>query len=517
MIQRNVALIEDLSSLRPSADSLQPGTIFAPTDVDRLDVVRVVGLTRSWSSPGTNPHWYNVTDYGAVGDGNSSKATANVAAIQAAIDAIPSTGGTLYFPPGVFYINSAIVLKSYVRMLGAGVRATTIRQSSSSADAFLAADTLQVAIEDLSVIGPAGGTGTGFYFTFTSQVTSYLTMRNVNVQTFGNHGIHVERCIVTIMDKVVSQNHGGRGFLFDRATSTTFISTYALSCGQAGYDITAGHYCAFIATASDSCGLGYRITGSRCVSWVGCGTESCHNNTSTYNGTGLLIDSSIACTVNGFENVDNGGVAFRVTNTSTNITLDGLRENTPNVNATVSLQVDAASTVTLGKNTLVTAASIATGTAVFPSSTLFARRTTTQTVNNSATLVDDDTLTVSVEASATYILQMGIIYDSGTTPDIKFAFIGPTSATLDWTTNALGTAAAGGTGSLTVTRSTIGSGGVLPAGGIGAGSQVFAEIQGILVTSTTAGTFKLQWAQNTADPTDTIVRANSWMRLIRVQ
>ena len=46
---------------------------------------------------------YNVRNFGAVGDG----VTDDTAAIQAAIDALPSMGGTIFFPDGVYLVNGA--------------------------------------------------------------------------------------------------------------------------------------------------------------------------------------------------------------------------------------------------------------------------------------------------------------------------------------------------------------------------------------------------------------------------
>lgn len=60
----------------------------------------------------------NVASFGAAGDGITNDA----AAIQAAINAIPASGGTLYFPPGDYICGSGWTLtdRRSIRVLGAG-------------------------------------------------------------------------------------------------------------------------------------------------------------------------------------------------------------------------------------------------------------------------------------------------------------------------------------------------------------------------------------------------------------
>ena len=53
--------------------------------------------------------YLNVLDYGAVGDGTTGATTA----IQAAIDAASSAGGsTVYFPSGNYLLDATLLLKS---------------------------------------------------------------------------------------------------------------------------------------------------------------------------------------------------------------------------------------------------------------------------------------------------------------------------------------------------------------------------------------------------------------------
>ncbi len=72
---------------------------------------------------------FNVKDYGALGDG----ATADVVAIQAAIDAAESAGGGIvYFPAGTYRTAVPLIVDSdFVTILGSGVGSTIIRAASA--------------------------------------------------------------------------------------------------------------------------------------------------------------------------------------------------------------------------------------------------------------------------------------------------------------------------------------------------------------------------------------------------
>lgn len=59
--------------------------------------------------------WYNVLEYGAVGDGSTDATTA----IQNAIDAAyAASGGVVYFPAGRYKVSSTLTLKFRVSLLG---------------------------------------------------------------------------------------------------------------------------------------------------------------------------------------------------------------------------------------------------------------------------------------------------------------------------------------------------------------------------------------------------------------
>ncbi len=69
---------------------------------------------------------FNVKEYGAVGDGS----TDDTAAIQSAITAASATGGTVFFPPGVFVLPSLLTCKSLNNISFQGSGKSTILKSA---------------------------------------------------------------------------------------------------------------------------------------------------------------------------------------------------------------------------------------------------------------------------------------------------------------------------------------------------------------------------------------------------
>lgn len=99
-------------------------------------------------------------DFGAVGDGVAD----DTAAIQAAIDAIPSAGGIVLFPPGVYIVvptssAHAITLKSRVALIGFGsgisILRSTILGSATGGRSLISipAGSVDVVISDLEIDG----------------------------------------------------------------------------------------------------------------------------------------------------------------------------------------------------------------------------------------------------------------------------------------------------------------------------------------------------------------------------
>lgn len=70
----------------------------------------------------------NVRDFGAKGDGKTN----DQAAIQAAVDSISATGGTIYFPPGEYVARAAVVLASNIHITGS--HAAVLRKTVDQTD-----------------------------------------------------------------------------------------------------------------------------------------------------------------------------------------------------------------------------------------------------------------------------------------------------------------------------------------------------------------------------------------------
>ena len=73
---------------------------------------------------------YDVAAFGGAGDDS----TDNVAAITAAVAAMPAAGGVLYFGPGTWRIASSVSIAKSVHILGAGREATSIRATFTTGD-----------------------------------------------------------------------------------------------------------------------------------------------------------------------------------------------------------------------------------------------------------------------------------------------------------------------------------------------------------------------------------------------
>mgnify|MGYP001617909989 CR=1 FL=1 len=153
------------------------------------------------------------------------------------------------------------------------------------------------------------------------------------------------------------------------------------------------------------------------------------------------------------------------------------------------------------------------GDATFAAASTIVRKTADETVNNSSTLQNDDELLFAIAANEIWLVQGFLSFNSSTVADIRSAITVPAGATLIVNSMALAVGTAASNGELLNTSSTT-SGGAVLAGGTGADSV--QRLWAIVVNGANAGNCQVQWAQSTAEASNTIVRANSFLQAFKV-
>ena len=129
-----------------------------------------------------------------------------------------------------------------------------------------------------------------------------------------------------------------------------------------------------------------------------------------------------------------------------------------------------------------------------------------ETVNNSAALQNDNHLTFAVDANDEWTFRFVVQAQSGVTPGLQFAVTAPSGATCD-------ISFIDAEGAVTSSNVACGvSSGLLAGNGV---TDVY-EITGSVRNGATAGNVTLQWAQQTADASNTTVYAGSYLNAIPV-
>lgn len=137
-----------------------------------------------------------------------------------------------------------------------------------------------------------------------------------------------------------------------------------------------------------------------------------------------------------------------------------------------------------------------------------------ESLTSSVTMQNDDALFLPVVANAAYMFDTYLLYEAASainTGGIAWQWAVPASATLRYQ----GVYTRGTDGG-NITGSSFTGATVVKGIGQGAGGLCGASMTGSLITSGTAGTIQLQWAQGFSNATATIVHAQSFLTLWRV-
>jgi hypothetical protein len=141
----------------------------------------------------------------------------------------------------------------------------------------------------------------------------------------------------------------------------------------------------------------------------------------------------------------------------------------------------------------------------------YVRKSADQTVNNSTVLVNDTELFVPMPTAGTFAWEAVLFSSSSDVADIKYALTWPAGVTAMWGTMGLATTAVAGVGDVAIDTETT-SGNVNFHGG---GTSQMVVFYGDLTMGGTAGNLQIQFAQNTAEVSNTIVRSRSRLRVWR--
>ncbi|MFG2763137.1 hypothetical protein [Streptomyces rubiginosohelvolus] len=131
-------------------------------------------------------------------------------------------------------------------------------------------------------------------------------------------------------------------------------------------------------------------------------------------------------------------------------------------------------------------------------------------VLSSTVLQDDDHLTVSVTAGGRYAVDAMLAVDGDPAADLLLTIAAPPGSTGYWTPGAVTLGVSDGTGSIRLTR-------YAPGASIGVGITAAGLMVAPLgtITAGATGVIAVQWAQNVASATPTVLRAGSWLRVTR--
>jgi len=302
--------------------------------------------------------WVNVRGFGAAGDGE----TDDTAAIQAAIDSLPTEGGTVYVPAGTYLISDAITLRNQLVVLGDGDKPSVIMQVATNKDALTGTSLDRITMQGLYLMGTGAGSGTGIrLLRGVHDNVAYICLRDLTVDSFGQDGVSIENAIVSSFDRVVCQSNGRYGIhLWGQTggaagTSCSLTACYGNANGTAGYRIFNMVYVALNGCAADHDPVGYLIDSCQSVTVNGSGAEGCTT-------AGVQITGGYGITLAGQWFYDNRGLGIHVTGTAKTVSLIGCTDNTPNVLATNFIKVDTGCQVTLMGCNNTTANSLASGT-----------------------------------------------------------------------------------------------------------------------------------------------------------
>lgn len=195
-----------------------------------------------------NGAWYDVkADFGATGDGSTDDSTA----IQAALTAIPTAGGVVFFPPGRYRCSVALVPKANTKLMGThniryvsdqsmtGATSCAIECATSFAGSALiapAVNTKGLAFDHIALCGRGQGTAVdGIFVPLPTTGELSYSFDNLQISGFTGDGFHGSSH-VGLWNNVSIDHNTGWGINIDGShkMADTKVVNSLISFNQAG-------------------------------------------------------------------------------------------------------------------------------------------------------------------------------------------------------------------------------------------------------------------------------------------
>lgn len=345
---------------------------------DGSDVeVNVLGGTASPPPPATQVTVNNITQtvvqqfnngftYGADNTG----ATSAVSAIQNAIN--NTSNRVITLAPGDYLIDSSLILKDSLTFRGAGRDATRLIKTNFNGAAILGIDVDNVAVEEMSIVGPGRTEGWGNspqrfnkgieIRVSTQEICKSPVLRNLVISDVNDVGVYLGTCSYVTWQSVRVFNYGYCGIWIDGGDGHN-LDACSTQYGLIGFYINRpGGYGPTTVTMqacyAEQAGRGVWFNGAVSCTASGCGVEAAINWDATHNG--------INWTITGGENValigclsrnDTVGNAIAaphvlVDGTAQQVLIDGFRKQNHATFALPTWELDCqnAGTVRLGRH-----------------------------------------------------------------------------------------------------------------------------------------------------------------------
>jgi|GEM_PF-2592581 len=316
------------SQMRPFTDRgvVAPSTSYNPWDITIYNGRRILITKAFTTSSSTNVFVsavnyiqlhgldvFNAYDFGYRADGSQATASANVTALQKAIDAAGNAGGgRIVLPFGYGFINTPLVLKDRVWLQGQGMLGSTIALTDNanchmiknyvSSNGTTDKNAQFCAVMDLNLDGRKTNQGSGTY---------YGILFDTN--PVGSAGSDSYFDPTHIISNVRVSNTKSDGIHLNGRSDTRIVSSKVAFCDGIGYRSTFDT--AFIGCIAEANGLQGFFTASGSVYLISC--KSYGNGTITAgSGIGFDVESPSATTVTGCQSQNNQAQGFLLKNTA---------------------------------------------------------------------------------------------------------------------------------------------------------------------------------------------------------